>query len=244
MAILGIKNRTENWKTTVYFSPFMSCGSARAALAQRLGEPENTPGKDIRIELFWKGVRDYLKQNALNSRDMFDDFAQSYRDRFDDLREEISSFDGFKDLKGWNYDASTKYPTRVERAAASDKLSDNLENTEIDIILQTPDRLFIGEAKDEGSLGTESDYVLVHQLIRQYVTASILVELLHSDKIVVPFVVGRSDKIAGLRSTRQVAFMLSKKWLKSQNVLSWDELATLAKPAGSPVRPAKSRPEA
>ena len=41
----------------------------------------------------------------------------------------------------------------------------------IDIVLETTDRLFIGEAKLESTLGSDSDHVLVHQLIRQYVMA-------------------------------------------------------------------------
>ena len=60
MSILGITNRTENWKTAEEFAPFFTCDSARVALAKKLCESEGTHGKDIQIELFWKGVRDHV----------------------------------------------------------------------------------------------------------------------------------------------------------------------------------------
>ena len=44
------------------------------------------------------------------------------------------------------------------------KLVDNLRNTEFDIVLQTRDFLFIGEAKHESTFHASSSFVLVHQL--------------------------------------------------------------------------------
>ena len=52
--------------------------------------------------------------------------------------------------------------------------------------------------------------VLVHQLIRQYVMAKILMDRLESDglakKNVIPFVVG--DDVGSLKKRRQVEFMI------------------------------------
>lgn len=78
-----------------------------------------------------------------------------------------------------------------------------------------------------------SDLVLVHQLIRQYVMASILVACLKSDsrehdKEIIPFVVGDKDKIPNLKNTTQVTFMAEQQWLNKDNVLSWDEIDQLA----------------
>ena len=53
MGILGIENRTENWKSAQLLR-----ARSEAGLARRLGEPDVTPADDIRIELFWYGVRD------------------------------------------------------------------------------------------------------------------------------------------------------------------------------------------
>ena len=55
--VLGIENRTENWKTTCCLSPFF--GDRAVALARRLGEPPATPPADVKLELYWKGVRDW-----------------------------------------------------------------------------------------------------------------------------------------------------------------------------------------
>tara|TARA_B100002003_G_C13895335_1_gene436428 strand:- start:390 stop:617 length:228 start_codon:yes stop_codon:yes gene_type:complete len=58
MGILRIRNRTENWKTAVHFSPLFGEKSFR--LAERLGaEPETRPA-DVKLELFWRGMRDHL----------------------------------------------------------------------------------------------------------------------------------------------------------------------------------------
>ena len=109
----------------------------------------------------------------------------------------------------------------------------NLRNTEIDIVLESPKHLFIGEAKYESTFGTKSDYVLVHQLIRQYVTARILLNLpqrdkTHSGKSIVPFLVVDADKIDSVKNMAQVKFMMNQKWLKEKNILTWDQIALLA----------------
>ncbi len=58
MHILGIENRTENWKTAVYFSPLFAGNSNR--LAERLGATPLSASDDVVLELFWKGMRDDL----------------------------------------------------------------------------------------------------------------------------------------------------------------------------------------
>ena len=60
MTILGIENRTENWKTAVYFSPLFDGKGGR--LIERLGESPMPQLDDVRLELFWKGMRDLLFQ--------------------------------------------------------------------------------------------------------------------------------------------------------------------------------------
>ena len=60
MGILGIRNRTENWKTVEHFHCLGD--DAKIRIAQKLGEPEDTPPEKINIELFWYGMRDYIDQ--------------------------------------------------------------------------------------------------------------------------------------------------------------------------------------
>ena len=223
MSILRIVNRTENWKTAQHFCRLSEAQVLR--LAKRLGNERGLQAGEVRLELFWSGVRDYLKREKRSAKDLADTFAESYSRLFPTLRQDVEDFDGFNPLKDWNYDASRKYKTRY-----GDKLSDNLRFTEIDIVLETPRHLFVGESKEESRLGTAGSYVLVHQLIRQYVMAAILVDLVSSRdqyprKEIVPFaVVGDRDRFM---ATDQVNFMLRYYGLKSDNILTWEEVEAL-----------------
>ena len=206
MGVLGIENRTENWKTAQLLR-----GRSEAGLARRLGEPDATPADDIRIELFWYGVRDSGRLNHHHCS------IERYHSQFADLRQQICDFkeQPFRTLKSHNY--------VVSRETEEDFLN-NLRNTEIDIVLETPERLFIGEAKHESGFGGDGKLILVHQLIRQFVTVTILLDLLDKTKEVVPFVVADADKLDSVKNTAQVKFMIDRGWLKAENVLSWQEI--------------------
>ena len=214
MAVLGIENRTENWKTAVHFSPLFSGDSSQLAI--RLGaEPSPQPG-EVKLELFWKGMRDFLHQDKQNRDTIAQQLVDIYKTQFPNLRSDIENFRGFRLPAADHYDVSTE-----NRKA---KLVNNLFNTEVDVVLETPNHLFIGEAKHEMSFGADRKLVLVHQLIRQYVMASILVEMSNNRprKRVIPFVIG--DYVGSLNKTSQVRFMISQGWLKTRNILGWDEI--------------------
>ncbi len=217
MAILGITNRTENWKTAAYFAPLFGRRSVR--LARRLGASEGTlePG-DVRLELFWRGMRDHLHQAQETKASRYEAILATYQDRFESLRTHISQFAGFQGLKDHNYRAS---------AATVERLSDNLSNTEIDVVIETPGCLLIGEAKHATGFHANSGLVLTHQLIRQYVMARILLDLSgYGDKAVVPFVVG--DNADSLKNSRQVQFMIEHcDWMRPENVLEWSDIEAL-----------------
>ena len=225
MGILGIKNRTENWKTAEQFSPFFGekQEAMRIRLAKRLlGKTEPEPVK-AQLELFWNGMRDYvhpLGKGQEQSR--IQDFAEGYNRLFPNLREQIEKFVKPRQLQTHNYCPSKKNDKEA--------LYRNLLHTEIDIVLETPTHLFIGEAKDESHLSGVGKYVLVHQLIRQYVMAKLLVDRLASDgcpkKNVVPFVVGNKSSV---KNSKQVKFMIGCCWLREENVLSWDDILKLQK---------------
>ena len=79
--------------------------------------------------------------------------------------------------------------------------------------------------------------MLVHQLVRQYVMANVLVDVLGCDRQVVPFVVtegirgaSRFTEDAGkpAQSPHQVQFMIEQGWMNEGNCLTWDALATMA----------------
>ena len=222
MGILGIANRTENWKTADSF-----CGlgeQGRVNLVRKLSG-DGVPASQIKLELFWYGMRDYVYEHGGAAKESVD----YYVCKFSDLREQVGRYehnDGtrilkFDELQSHNYDAS-KPGTRA-------KLYSNLSHTEIDVVLETEDYVFIGEAKDESDLGTNGEHVLVHQLIRQYVMATILLDINDAKKKIVPFVVGNQGRLNSIKNTCQVRFMIDQGWLEESNILSWDYIEELGK---------------
>ena len=218
MGILDITNRTENWKTVQHF--YGLDHNAKVRLVTELGEPKGIRAMDIQIELFWKGMRDFLYESDIENQLARSDLAERYRCLFPQLREKLKGFRGFQ-LK-WD---DSHYSVHSDEG----KLFNNLRNTEIDIVLQTPKYLFIGEAKGESPFDAKSKYVLVHQLVRQYVMAKVLVDLSESKKCVVPFVVGDKDKMESIRNTTQIKFMICQGWLNDKNILSWDCIGEIVK---------------
>ena len=224
MTILGIANRAENWKTALCFSPMFGDGRLRLKLVRRLREPGGTEPSQVHLELFWRGMRDHLRQDRRRKRDRLlneeniNDLAERYEHLFPGLRDKVEAFGHFSNLKDSNYVVSTWEERR--------KLANNLFNTEIDIVLSTPTRLYIGEAKDESDLRGEGDMVLVHQLVRQYVTATILIDRLvsrgqASPVKVVPFLV--RNETTG-REQAQVDFMVEQRWIERENALTWNDI--------------------
>ena len=219
MGILGIENRTENWRTARVLSPLVKEeSSARVSLASHLVGSREQLGDNIEFELFWRGMRDYMDQRKRQEdpdKGRYEDLVlECYRSCFSHLRQKVECFSRFQDLKPHNYVADKKYKK---------KLYKNLLYTEVDIVLQTPRHLCIGEAKWKSPLDAKSDYVLVHQLLRQYVMARVLVALTDSHKDIIPFVVGDFTS----KPDQQVKFMLEMGYLRERNVLSWKDLSKI-----------------
>ena len=210
--ILGIENRTENWKTTVYFSPLFGGKSQR--LAEMLGATSELPPDEVRLELFWKGIRDYRYQEALSRRELEGRVVESYNQNFSNLRRDVLASQEFRELQDDHYVSSGD--------SAASRLTNNLLGTEVDVVLETPKHLFIGEVKHESTFGADGKLVLVHQLIRQYVAATILLQLVGDRKEVIPFVVG--DNTDYLKKTSQVRFMIDQCWLRQTNILNWEDI--------------------
>jgi len=218
MGILGIENRTEDWKTASYFLPLGLHGRT-SELASKL-----TGKKSLRasMELFWTGTRDYVwgevEKNGKNEKETLKQaVVKIYEDQFSTLRHDVEQFGKFNRLNPHNYDVSTEQRQKM--------LFDNVFNTEVDVVLEDPDYLFIGEAKHEMSFGSRGNLVLVHQLVRQYVMAQILTVLSKRVKKIVPFVVG--DDVEKIKNTRQVKFMIDQGWLDAGNVLTWGQISAL-----------------
>ena len=179
--MFGNKEGSRNvWNTAVYFSPMFGGKSQR--LAEMLGATPELPPDEVRLELFWKGIRDYRYREGLSRRELEGRVVESYNQNFSNLRRDVLASDNFWELQDDHYVSSGD--------SAASRLTNNLLGTEIDVVLETPNHLFIGEVKHESTLGADGKLVLVHQLIRQYVTATILLQLVGDHKEVIPFVVG------------------------------------------------------
>lgn len=216
--VLGIANRTENWKTAYRFAPYFRDSDARMRLVERLGETDAVETTRIHLELFWKGTRDHLHGECEDEiEDSKARLLKYSKEMLPDIRERVLHFKKFRSLKCDNY--------RLPSSESEEKLLDNLYNTEIDIVIETPHSLFIGEAKHEASFGADSGLVLVHQLIRQYVMAKSLLKTIGCKRRVVPFVVG--DDVDRLKRRQQVRFMIDQRWMKERNVLDWKDVAAV-----------------
>ena len=67
--LLGIRKSTDNWKTSRVFAPLF--GEAGMRIARRLGENTDTGTPDVRLELFWARMPDFIsgKCDAKRSKD-------------------------------------------------------------------------------------------------------------------------------------------------------------------------------
>ena len=242
MGILGIENRTENWKTAFDFAPFIEDAGAenRGRLAKHLTENHEeqlgVQPSDAELELFWFGMRDYVqaqhgpKRSATEKQQDYTSITEMYRELFSGLRHDIEQFDT-------SHNTTLRIPDRGYRCAdmPDDNLGSNVEGTEIDIVLKSGSHLFIGEAKSQtSSFGRRPSYVLVHQLIRQYVTTRICENLsARSSRSahlrIVPFVVVNKDKWNTFRSQEQIGFMVHQGWLKEGNILTWAKVEHLTR---------------
>jgi hypothetical protein len=228
-SIFGIRNRTENWKTASIFAPLIASHKqsklANFLVNNAIGIQSALEGNDVNIELFWKGFRDLWKQKSesLEKQSMIHNVADTYNRLFYGLRTKIEEYNHWATsnkqpklnlYKDYNYVCSESEETM---------LFDNLLNTEIDVVLSTPDFLLIGEAKYEETFGASSKHLLTHQLVRQYVMASIVLDIVEKDTKnrtkLIPFVIGDNAK-----ATAQVKFMHHFNFLSLGNVVTWNEL--------------------
>lgn len=217
MGIHGIPNRTENWITAKHFVPLLNDKKALLRLITALNQTDTSGEDDVELELFWKGIRDrrFLFNNDDEKRKFERELVTLYKKTFEGLWEKIDAFKGFKPLKGVNY--------RVNDEASEKRLINNLLNTEIDIVMRTRDHLYIGEAKRACGFGSDSRNLLVHQLVRQFVVARLIVEYQGLNLCIKPFVI--LDKHPNpKRYPTQLRFLICQGWMPAGNVLTWNDL--------------------
>ena len=240
MGILNIDNRTENWRTARIF-----CGLSderQLDFVNLLVTKSDSDTTWTNMELFWRGVRDHRhmlikrevdrlgaegeRENEIAEEvdgSLADEFWKHYKRCFGDLRDQVSKWKKLRPLvRPQNYGMSEDF-RNAKKQSLKELLYNNLRNTEIDIVFETDNHLFIGEAKYESDFGADGELVLVHQLIRQFVTASLLVKSQRGGvKEVVPFlIVGDRD---WAMKTGQVGLMRCRRWLSEENIWTWEEL--------------------
>lgn len=223
-----VPNRTENWKTARVFAPYI-CPDGKPKvidLANRIVSNAKNKGiafsnDEVHLELFWKGFRDYCNSKHItkNNSEFKDKTIQIYKSLFRNLRKDIEKYNEYGidvlTLRPGYYVANT--------SESKQKLFANLFNTEIDVVISIPGFLLIGEAKDEQPFGARSKHVLTHQLVRQYVMASILCKLIEEESgqktEVIPFIIGDDlDKYA------QIKLLKYMNWIDQDNIISWEKL--------------------
>ena len=223
MSILGIENRTENWKTVEHFYGLPD--DAKLRLVQGLSGTGKPVSGKIEIQLFWKGGRDYVF-NRNDVEEQKEDFMKRYNCIFPDLRNRVEEVrEKLQEKFSYRFSALQKH-NYVCKPEHQGKLFENLRNTEIDIVMETSDYLFIGEAKDQSRFRANPNYVLMHQLIREFVLAKILLAVRGCEKEIIPFIVW--SKHDG-RNPFEVEFMLEQCWLKERNILTWECVKNLTR---------------
>ena len=156
-------------------------------------------------------------------RKMAENFTQHYNCMFPNLRDKIKEL---QEKLPYKFSALQDHNYNVCEPEHQTKLFNNLRHTEIDIVIETSDCLFIGEAKDESRFRGIPNYVLMHQLIREFVMARILLAVRGCKKEIIPFIVW--SKHNG-RKPFEVEFMVKQSWLERENILTWECIETLTR---------------
>lgn len=226
--ILGIKNRTENWTTVKNI--FSLQNKKLISYLMRNNGDNSAPfddGVEAKLELFWYGYRDYIYGKNINrySADHNAIYARFLR-LFPGLQEKVLKFKGDTN-KYLHVEKSVNYS--LEREDAPLHLFQNIRHTEIDIVIETRNKLYIGEVKDSQTFGAHGGLFLPHQLLRQYVMARVLIDELGKDLDIVPFIVVSNntpkDKDENVQlKNGQVLLMKHLNYLKMVNVFTWSDI--------------------
>ncbi|MDC9820955.1 hypothetical protein ABRQ07_14320 [Pectobacterium polonicum] len=220
--ILGIENRTENWTTVRNI--FDQKNKRLIEYLMINNNDDSAPfddGKEAKLELFWYGYRDYIYGKDINrySAEYNIIYARFLR-LFPDLQERVLNFKGDSN-RYLRVEKTVNYS--LEREDAPLRLFQNIRHTEIDIVIETRNKLYIGEVKDSQTFGAHGGLFLPHQLLRQYIMARILIDELGKDLDVVPFII--SNNSSETKKNGQVKLMESLSYLNiDNNVFTWCDI--------------------
>ncbi|WP_420065100.1 hypothetical protein [Pectobacterium colocasium] len=219
--ILGIKNRTENWTTVNNL--FDLKNKKLISYLMRNNDDESEPfddGVQARLELFWYGYRDYLFDNSINLNTINTNaIYERFLRLFPDLQGNVLKFQN-GNRRCLRVEEAVNYSFQREDAPL--RLFQNIRHTEIDIVIETRNKLYIGEVKDSQTFGADGRLFLPHQLLRQYIMARILIDELGRNLDVVPFIISNSENT---RKNGQIQLMVNLGYLDMKNVFTWENSA-------------------
>ncbi|REL27514.1 hypothetical protein DXX93_13735 [Thalassotalea euphylliae] len=222
MSIFNINNRSESWRISRQFI-LGGYGLSNKLANKVVSNVGQELSGEVELELFWTGFRDYCHSQSitLENKSLLNEVGIAFEKNFSTLFEQVESFNKRNTVK-LRIDSS-KHNYRLNNQSLC-KLVKNLYHTEIDIVISTGNSLLVGEVKSEVSFNANSEYVLVHQLIRQYVMATILVHLLNINgqniTQITPFVIAEKN----VSRSAQVRFMIDSGWLHQSNIFDWSVL--------------------
>ena len=230
MGILNYPSRSENAMTSQHFQWCEYEDSWSTVVELVSGHKVDV----ARGRMFAKPWRDYFhtlgigyKRAAMQAMPAI---AGLYEQLFAGLQQQIFAFEGFSlsVRKGYLQEQRNYNPTNHEG------LFRNLYNTEIDVLIEDDSSIYVGEAKGEMSFNANATHhMLVHQLVRQFVTASIWAAYEAAvigegnQKLIVPFIVSDREKLPKLRNNNQVQFLLHNGWLSPDKLIAFEDISQL-----------------
>ncbi|WP_413701091.1 hypothetical protein ACLKMH_04955 [Psychromonas sp. KJ10-10] len=220
--MLGIKNRSESWRMSKLFIDNGGIKLANKLANRILGNAGYCSDSLIEYELFWTGFRDFCNEAKHKRTDkaFIDEVVSIYNENFEKLDEEIEKYNKSGKTKLRINEGKYKENYQINETSKGVFIN-NLFSTEIDLVIKAGKYILIGEFKDTQSFNAKSDYVLVHQLVRQYVMSRVLMDLIgKNDYIIIPFVVTERN----VNNNSQIQLMQDLKWLIPENILSWSDV--------------------
>lgn len=198
-------NRAENNLTAKVFITLFNSVKPSTKVLKVLGL-EDSGCQDPRIELFWKGFRDY----AIENKDCRDVFLDHYKRIIPGIRDAV---------RRTRLHMRDNFYTEDDR----DKIFNELRNTEIDVVFFTQNKIYLGEAKKKEKLGFNGRNILAHQFIRQRVMVEILKGLTGDKREIVSFIVcdrSRMNSLGRMEQVKALGFLDGKRPL----VISWQDI--------------------
>lgn len=208
--MIPVINRSENNITAKVFVTLFNCTEKPEKSLILLGLEKNSC-QGFKLELFWKGFRDY----AIFNSDCREKFMVEYKKIIPFVRKAVEA---------------TKLQVKDSFYSAEDenKIFNELRNTEIDVVIFTDSRIYIGEAKLKEKLGTNGRNILAHQVIRQRTMVETLKALTRDPREISSFIICDQSKQKSIIRMEQIKALGILEG-RAPRVITWQELLERAK---------------